>query len=57
MPNEVTDLNSLTKEELLILCQRQQLELKQKTDNMLYWSGKCSKLEKKLETLKNIIEL
>lgn len=57
MSNEVTDLNSLTKEELLVLCERQQLELKQKTDNMLYWSGKCSKLEKKLETLKNIIEL
>lgn len=57
MSNEVTDLNSLTKEELLILCEKQQLELKQKTDNMLYWSGKCSKLEKKLETLKNIIEL
>lgn len=56
MANE-KDLKDLTREELIERVEKLEGELKQKTDNMLYWSGKCSKLEKKLETLKNIIEL
>lgn len=57
MSNVKKELNEFTKEELIKLCEKQENEIKQRADTVLYWVDKCSKLEKKLETLKNIIEL
>lgn len=50
-------IQDLTREELIVLCEKQENEIKLQSDARSYWADKSQKLEKKLETLKNIIEL
>lgn len=50
-------LEDLTREELIELCEKQENEIKLQSDARSFWADKSQKLEKKLETLKNIIEL
>lgn len=55
MANE--NLNNLTKEELIELCEKQETLLQSERDASSHWFNRVKKLESKLETLKNIIEL
>jgi hypothetical protein len=55
MANE--NLNDLTKEELIELCEKQEKLLIAERDSSSHWYNRVKKLESKLETLKNIIEL
>lgn len=51
------NLNDLTKEELIELCEKQETLLQSERDSSSHWYNRVKKLESKLETLKNIIEL
>ena len=55
MANE--NLNDLTKEELIELCEKQEKLLIDERASSSHWYNRVKKLESKLETLKNIIEL
>lgn len=55
MANE--NLKDLAKEELIELCEKQEKLLKTERDSSSHWYNRVKKLESKLETLKNIIEL
>ena len=55
MANE--NLNDLTKEELIKLYEKQEKLLMAERDSSSHWFNRVKKLESKLETLKNIIEL
>lgn len=50
-------IQDLSKEELIVLCEKQENEIRLQSDATSFWADKSRKLEKKLETLKNIIEL
>lgn len=50
-------IQDLNREELIVLCEKQEKEIRLQSDATNYWADKSRKLEKKLETLKNIIEL
>lgn len=55
MANE--NLNDLTKEGLIELCEKQENLLRAERASSSYWHDRAKKLESKLETLKNIIDL
>lgn len=50
-------IQDLNREELIVLCEKQEKEIRLQCDATNFWADKSRKLEKKLETLKNIIEL
>lgn len=56
MANE-KKLEDLSKEELIELCKRQGQELKTSKECYQFYMDEKNKLQKKLETLKNIIDL
>lgn len=56
MANE-KNLNDLTKEELIELCEKQEKLLIAERDVYSHLYNRVKKLESKLETLKNIIDL
>lgn len=51
------DLKNLTKEELIELVEKQETLLRSERDSSSHWYNRVKRLESKLETLKNIIEL
>ncbi|MBR5476667.1 MAG: hypothetical protein IKV17_07615 [Bacteroidaceae bacterium] len=57
MSNVKKELNEFTKEELIELVEKKERELKVTNDCYLHLIKERDKLLKKLETLKNIIEL
>lgn len=56
MANE-KKLEDLSKEELITLCKKQEQELKASRECNQFYIDEKNKLQKKLETLKNIIDL
>lgn len=51
------DLNTLSKEELVVLAEKQQTELKSLNTYVEYYRKENEKLTKKIATLKNVIDL
>lgn len=51
------NLQEMGKDELVALCEKQEKEIVFQRDSVSFWADRCRKLEKKLETLKNIVEL
>lgn len=54
---EKRNLEDFTKEELIELCEKQELQIKSYNSTSTFWFKKHQSLEKKFNAIKNIIEL
>lgn len=56
MANE-RKLQDLTKEELIVLCEKQELQINSYSETSTFWYKRHQALEKKLNAIKNIMEI